>query len=244
MRPRIAISCGFYDEKERRIRPSVTYALSVWRAGGTPFYMPAAWDGDEWIHEVLAIADGILLTGGGDVVPSRYGSRVEAELQYPSALRDAVESRLVLAAATRGVPVLGICRGCQLVNIAFGGTLIQDLPTMRPSDTAHALNSGPRDEHLPVHEVALSPDSRVAAAYGVEAIAVNSMHHQAVERVGGGLAATARAPDGLVEAVEATNAWVVGVQWHPERMVDEHPEQLLLFEALVSAAARKAQTTA
>jgi putative glutamine amidotransferase len=244
MRPRIAISCGLYDEKEKRIRPSVTYAECVWRSGGTPMYMPAAWSDRDWVDEVLAVADGIVLTGGGDVDPRYFGDEEKTPLRYPSSLRDGIESRLVLAASDRGVPLLGICRGCQLINVAFGGTLLQDVSSMRPSDVAHSLEASPETEHRPVHEVSLAAGSKTAAAYRSERIDVNSMHHQAVDDVATGLTAAAVAPDGLVEGVEAVDAWVVGVQWHPERMAHEHPEHLALFAALVEAVARKVGSAA
>lgn len=242
MRPRIAISCGYYEDEERRIRPSVTYATSLWSAGGTPFYMPAAWRDDEWVDEILAVADGVLLTGGGDVHASYYGEKESIPLQRTSELRDGVEARLMHAAGEAGMPVLGICRGCQVVNVAFGGTLIQDVPSMRPSDVPHSLDPGSDKEHEPVHEVALVPGSRLAAAYGTERVRVNSMHHQAVDEVAPNLSATAVAPDGLVEGIEAREGWIVGVQWHPERMSAAHPEQLAVFEAFVAAAGRKVKS--
>ncbi len=197
--------------------------------------MPAVWDEDAWIDAVLDIADGLLLSGGGDVDPARYGSDAKVPLQYTASDRDAIETRLVAAAAERGVPVLGICRGAQLINVAFGGTLVQDVPSMRSSPIAHSLEPDPKDEHQPVHSVRLRPDSKVAAAYRRNIVDVNSMHHQAVDELGSGLVATGFAEDGLVEAIEAPDAWIVGVQWHPERMTDDHPEHRALFEAFVAA---------
>ncbi len=198
--------------------------------------MPAAWPEDSWIEEIVSISDAILLTGGSDIDPTYYGDEEAVPLQSPSSLRDGIEGRLVLAAVDRGLPVLGICRGCQLINVAFGGTLIQDVPSMRPSDIPHSLEPGPEKEHEPVHEVSLSAGSRVTAAYSAERVAVNSMHHQAVQDVAPDLTVSAVAPDGLVEGVEAGDSWVVGVQWHPERMVSAYPEHLAAFRALVSAA--------
>lgn len=236
MRPRIAISCGLYGE-ERRIRPSITYAEAVWRVGGMPFYVPAAFTAEEWTAQVLGMADGVVFTGGGDVDPARYGGHPGPDLNDVVSLRDEIETAIIREAVGRDSPVLAICRGCQILNVAFGGTLFRDVSTQRPSSTQHNLDPKTCPEDEIAHPVELAPGSRLARAYGADRVLVNSMHHQAVDRLGPGLAPAGTAPDGLVEAVEATEGWTVGVQWHPERMIDRYPEHVRPFRGLVEAAA-------
>ena len=235
MRPRIAISCGVYGE-DRRVRASVTYAESIWAAGGMPFYVPAVFEDEDWIDTVFDMADGVLFTGGGDVEPSLYGAVPSAPLHDVVAQRDEIEIAVMREAADRRLPVLGICRGCQVLNVSFGGTLYQDVPSQRPSDVSHPEPTEPRPEDEIVHQVRLAAGSRLADAYKSQGVATNSMHHQAVDKVGDDLVPVAFAPDDLVEGVEAREGWIVGVQWHPERMFHRHPEHLGLFRAFVEAA--------
>lgn len=150
--------------------------------------------------------DGVVINGGGDVAPERYGAARREETRDVEPERDEFEIELVLAAADRGIPVLGICRGVQLVNVALGGTLIQDVP-----DHMHrAAWSGD------VHDVELEPGSRLHGLYGRDRLRVNSLHHQAIDRVAPGLRSSAHAPDATVEAIEDPDRPILGVQWHPE----------------------------
>lgn len=208
-----------------------------------PFYTPALWGEVTWVEEILDVADGIVLTGGGDVVPRSYAASSSIALQRPLPLRDMIETRLVLEAAALRVPVLGICRGTQLINVAFGGSLVPDVPTARPSNIRHSIEPDPDREHHPVHDVILERGSKLARAYGTDRVSVNSMHHQAVDDAGTGVQVVGVAPDGLTEGIELSEGWVVGVQWHPERMIEAHPEHLSLFEALVRVAAATRRVT-
>ena len=162
-----------------------------------------------------------MLGGGVDVDPARYGRTVlEDGSVEVDAERDAIDFRLLDEARRSGAPVLGICRGLQVVNVALGGTLVQDIPTERPSPVVH--QRAQEEKTRRDHRVAIAPGTRFASIAGVAEIAVNSRHHQAIERVAPGLAVSATAPDGVPEAVEASGeSWLVAVQWHPENLAGD-----------------------
>jgi putative glutamine amidotransferase len=185
---------------------------------------------------VLAECDGLLLTGGADVDPQEYGDVERHPTLCVDPARDAYELVLVRAALVRGRPLLAICRGIQILNVATGGTLFQDLPSQRPSTVNHRVKEPP--DQL-AHMVTVTPGSRLAALLGTAATAeiqVNSRHHQAVNVVAPGFAAVATAPDGLVEGIEHVgSAFCVGVQWHPENFW-EAGTFAWLFEGFVDAA--------
>jgi putative glutamine amidotransferase len=163
-------------------------------------------------------ADGLLLTGGEDVDPARYGALPSPALGTVSRARDILEFALLREARARDLPVLAICRGIQVVNVALGGTLWQDLPSERPGAVAHDVTG---DRTARTHRINVAAASRLHAALGASSCAVNSRHHQAVRDLAPGLAATAWSEDGLIEGVEAEGgAWLVGVQWHPEDLAD------------------------
>jgi putative glutamine amidotransferase len=162
--------------------------------------------------------DALVLGGGMDVDPARYGSAVlvDGNVEIDSE-RDAIDFALFEEALRSGKPVLGICRGLQVVNVALGGTLVQDIPIERPSPVVHQRT---KDEKTRLdHRVAISPGTRLASIAGAQEIAVNSRHHQAIARVARGLAVSATAPDGVPEAVESDRGgWLIAVQWHPENL--------------------------
>lgn len=219
-----------------RFRVNAAYVRAVERAGGVPVVVPplARATGAE---RILDAADALLLTGGEDVDPARYGAARHPASHVPNAERDATELALVARARELRIPTLAICRGIQLLNVALGGTLVQDIPTERPGALEH--DQGERRDQR-VHEVTVDEGSRLAAALGgAGTFPVNSFHHQAVATVAHGLRVTALAPDGIVEGVEWSDAdwWVLGVQWHPEEL-DRSPEpwERSLFSSLVEAA--------
>lgn len=179
----------------------------------------------------LAGLQGLLLSGGTDLNPARYGGTPHPGNETPDDARDELETGLLAEALAAGLPVLAICRGMQLFNVAHGGTLIQHL------DNAAVHGVRGNDPALPVHEILVEPGTRLAAILGEGAHAVNSRHHQGVERVGAGLRVTARsAPDGVIEALERSDCrFALAVQWHPEDQVRRDATQKKLFEAFAGA---------
>lgn len=184
--------------------------------------------------DLLARFDGLMLIGGGDVDPSRYGEPRSAETYGVDADTDTFELNLVSAALERELPTLAICRGIQVLNVALGGTLIQHI-TGREGLLDHGIpGAGDGGAH---HEVRLEPGSRIAKAMGTETADCASHHHQAIARLSESLVATGWSEDGVIEAVEAESGWVLGVQWHPEDTAADDPSQQGLFDALVEEAA-------
>jgi putative glutamine amidotransferase len=184
-------------------------------------------------HGRMAGLQGLVLSGGTDVNPARYGAAPHPDLETPDDARDEKEIRLLDEALAADLPVLAICRGMQLFNVAHGGTLIQHLENF-------AVHSVPRgDKTLPVHDILVEPGTLLAAILGEGLHGVNSRHHQAVERIGAGLRVTARsAPDGVVEALERSDrGFALAVQWHPEDQARRDAEQRKLFEAFRAALA-------
>lgn len=178
-------------------------------------------------EDYVDLFDGLIIPGGPDVDPRFYGEQPLWALGRTNYKRDTFELELVKAAHTAGKPIFGICRGCQLINVAFGGTVYQDLPTQCPE--AYIQHSQQALGSYPVHEVRLAEGSALFQSLGATA-QINSRHHQAVRALGQGLAATAFAPDGVIEGFEGTEgASIVAVQWHPENMWIEHEEMKRLF---------------
>lgn len=175
---------------------------------------------------------GLLLIGGSDVNPARYGAEARPETDQPDNERDAVEIELIDEALRRDLPILAICRGLQILNVYHGGTLIQHLASSR-----HDPNPELEDKAAPVHSVSIEPESRLAEIAGTQEWRVNSRHHQAAATVGVGLRVSAiDADDGTIEALERPDrSFVVAVQWHPEEQVFDYPEQLKLFRSFAEA---------
>jgi len=211
------------------------YLAALARAGAEPVVLaPRPLDEAE-AKELLARFDGLLLLGGPDVDPARYGQERHPEVYGVDEEADGFEAALVLAAHAIGLPVLAICRGCQVVNVAFGGTLHQHLPDLE-GVAVHGVFPQP-GQPLPVgelHVAHVDAGSRLAEALGTTEPVGSSVHHQAVDRVGDGLRVVARADDGIIEGLEHTDGWLVAVQWHPEDTADADPTQQRLFDAFVA----------
>jgi putative glutamine amidotransferase len=219
-----------------RVRVNAAYATAIRGAGLLPLVLPVLDPADA--DAALDGVAGLVLTGGEDVSPGRYGSAPHPKLGDTHDGRDAFEIALVQAARARALPTLAICRGIQILNVALGGTLVQDIPSEWTNPTAH---DGEWARTARVHEVDVTPGSRLARALGTERPVVNSMHHQAVRDVAAPLATVARAPDGIVEGVEwpTEDWWMVGVQWHPEELAaSPEPWDRALFAAFADVVAR------
>lgn len=207
-----------------------TYVECVRRAGGLPIVLTCP---DENPEEGLSLVDGLLLMGGGDVEPSRYGGRKHREMYGVEPERDAFEIALVRAADRDAIPTVAVCRGIQVLNVAFGGSLHPHLPDVDGT----ALHGPPLSGDPVPHAVKLSHGSRVADAMGTDVVSGASHHHQGIDRLADGLVATGWSEDGLVEAVERDDGWMLGVQWHPEETAKRDPAQQRLFDALITRAA-------
>ncbi len=216
-----------------------TYTDSVLRAGGIPVLLPPVPNGA--VGSIADRLDGLVLTGGGDIEAHRYGATNHETMRHMDADRDEFEIALIHEAQHRRLPVLAICRGLQLVNVAFGGTLIQDIPSEVGSLDHTVVGHAVYDGHQPVH---LTPGCRVAEVVGTTDLLVNSIHHQAVKDLAPGFRAVGWAGDGVVEAIQHDDAgWpLLAVQWHPEYLsAREDPASRALFQGLVEAArARRA----
>ncbi len=227
--PRIAVTGG-RDSRSGLWRPRFAYLRAIQEAGGRHFAVQSI--------EGLAQAAGLLLTGGGDVAPHRYGHQPHPGLGAVDEERDEIELGLVAEALARDLPVLAICRGGQVLVVACGGTLWQDLPSQLPHALHHGRGAGrgPERERA-FHRVSLCDGSLAAKAAGAPEFEVNSSHHQAAQVVAPPLAISGWAPDGVIEAVEAPDArFVLGVQWHPEDIF-ERAEQARIFSAFLDACA-------
>ncbi len=216
-------------------RMTNTYTSAVETAGGIPVVLPAT--DPTTAAQVVARLDALLLSGGGDIRPSRYGDTGPQHNKTYGIddARDAWEDALLEAAFAIDLPVLCICRGIQVLNVFQGGTLWQDVPSEMPGAESHKQPDG--GSHLTAHIVSAS--GLLANAYGMNEVGTNSFHHQGIKAVGAGLVVCGTTPDGLVEAVEMpSKSFVLGMQWHPEAMFAKRAEHEGPFRALVGAAVR------
>ena len=231
MKPRIGLTTTPGAVEDRRVEQvNQAYVDAVVRAGGLPFVLPVL-DPDDAGTALLAL-DGLCVTGGGDVEPSLYGALPVAEVYGLDPGRDAYEMALVRAAARAGLPVLGICRGSQVLNVALGGSLVQHVPAV--TGVEHCR----RDRAYEfVHRVRVEAGSVLAGVAGGTDVPVNSLHHQAVDRLGAGLRAVAWSEDGVIEGIESDGGptRLLAVQWHPELLAG-HQDHERLFTWLVTEA--------
>ncbi|OEY66101.1 gamma-glutamyl-gamma-aminobutyrate hydrolase family protein [Marinobacter sp. X15-166B] len=210
------------------------YVRAIEYSGGIPVIIPVLQSQDH-LPALLSRLDGLFLTGGSDIDPQLYGELPTAGLGDINPQRDAHELALVgLALQQMNYPILGICRGLQLLNVAAGGTLYQDLASQRPSELHHTNWNSPK--YHPVFSAEISQGSRLAAAFDTLTLPINSYNHQAVKALAPGFQATMTAPDGLIEGIEQDGQrWVCAVQWHPEMMAERHPRYQRLFSSFVEA---------
>jgi len=195
-------------------------------------------DDDEALMDIYERLDGLLLAGGGDIAPHYFGETRLAKLRSVDLPRDRAELPLARWAVRDDLPLLAICRGIQVLNVALGGTLYQDIPAQIPQSLRHDFRPEHPRNYLG-HEVQVQPATRLAGILGAERLAVNSFHHQSVKGVAVGLQVSAFAPDGVIEAIEAQDRiFVIGVQWHPEELLEDDPRMRRLFEAFIAEARR------
>jgi len=214
---------------------SGNYPAALAASGALPVIIPLGLP-DELLRELFERLDGLLLAGGVDVAPEEYGETAHPKLGRVDALRDATELTVARWALAADLPILGICRGIQSLNVAAGGSLYQDLAAQFPNAIRHTFTPSESPWEQPTHGVGVTAGSRLASIFGIEHLAVNSFHHQAVKQLAPGFVPTARADDGVVEGIEdPARRFVVGVQWHPEGMFQTDPLARQLFAAFVDA---------
>jgi putative glutamine amidotransferase len=230
-RPLIGVNCQYQSDVTYPVRDQIglytPYYQALLSAGALPVVVPIV-DDPAALTEYLNCLDGLMFTGGEDIPPQAYGQKKHIRTQECHPRRFANDRLLAELVLQREIPVLAICMGMQLVNVVYGGTLIQDIET----DIQHTPVDPGNDRY---HSIVIEEENLLHHIVGATEIEVNSAHHQAVEKLAPGLRVLARAPDGIVEAVQMTDReFFLGVQWHPERIVGR-PEQRRLFEAFVSA---------
>ena len=236
MRPVIGITTFMMQDTRKTFATvSSNYVHSILKAGGTPLLLPMIFDPDLLLGFINVI-DGLLITGGDkDVNPQLYGEDPVKELEGICPERDECECYLFRRAMEEALPVLGICRGMQLMNVAAGGSLYQDIFTQLENSLGHLPKQMPVDELY--HRVNLQEHSTLSSIFETRELMVNSFHHQAVKRVADTFVATATSQDSVIEAIEhRQHPFVIGVQWHPEDLTNRHTRFLKLFEAFVTAA--------
>ena len=239
MRPLIGIPTRTYlDGALVRYAVGSLYTRALELAGGAPIAIPLQL-GEETLGDIFARLDGLLLAGGADVHPSEFGEEVAPYCGDIDRARDAVELQLLRWAIDQKMPILGICRGIQMLNVAAGGTLYQDIRAQVHGALPHAHVPGEPYNRL-THTIEVDPQSRLARALGATRIEVNSLHHQSIKQVAPGWRVVARAPDGIAEGIESLNGhFALGVQFHPEWLIDDDARMMRLFQELVNAAQGK-----
>jgi putative glutamine amidotransferase len=238
-RPLVGLTTSVtFGSSPERAYVNAAYVRAVQAAGGAPVLLPPHLD-EATRAALWTRLDALVLTGGGDIDPARFGEAPHARVYEVSAQRDELELGFTRRALDDGVPLLAICRGIQVLNAALGGTLYQDIPSEPGSAIDHSQKA-PR--HQPTHRVKIMGEgTRLGSVVGSTELEVNSFHHQAIKRLGTGLREVAWAEDGIIEGIEMGGAhpFVLGVQWHPEDLVDHDAAARALFTAVVEAARRR-----
>jgi putative glutamine amidotransferase len=215
------------------------YVRVLTEVGAIPWLIPLLTGDEKTTRAMYEAADGVFLTGGVDVDPSSYGEEPHELLGKTDAARDWTELHLIRWAMHDRKPILGVCRGIQMLNVAAGGTLYQDVQAQYTGSMKHDYfppTDGYQRDSL-VHDATIVPDSQLERILGLQRVTVNSMHHQGIKTLASGFQPTAHAPDGLIEGIEGNGDWfLIGVQWHPEELAETRPDMRRLFSAFVEAA--------
>ena len=216
------------EELDRIFLPS-NYLDTVRYFGGIPLLIPTKATAEE-VAFLLEQCDGLMLTGGNDIAPALYGERILNDTVVPAPERDELELKLCRLAADCKMPILGICRGMQIMNVAFGGSLYQDIPSQIPSKVSHSMD---KPYHRTWHDCVMTSDAPLAAGIIIQ---VNSHHHQSVKEAAAGFSVMGQCSDGVIEAIwNPREPFVWGIQWHPERIWDIEPTSAQIFEAFIDA---------
>jgi len=234
-RPMIGITSSLIRKRSGSLVCQVgqAYINSIQKAGGIPLMIPVGKDTPS-LDSLLSRLDGVLFTGGADIDPLRFNAQTHPRVYGVSQARDTLEFTLIEKALEGDMPMLAICRGIQVLNVAFGGSLYLDIEDQKPNALKHDWFPGYARDKL-AHSVKLFPGSRLNSIFGTPEIQVNSLHHQGISQIGENLKATAFSPDGLIEGLEVKEkSFALGVQWHPESMPDD-PGMQRLFQAFIKA---------
>lgn len=212
------------------------------QAGAVPWIVPLIAHDKQTLEEIFGRLDGIFLTGGADVDPNAYQEKKLDVCGYTDPARDTIEIMMLQHARETNKPVFAVCRGIQILNVCYGGTLYQDIPSQVPAAMKHdyfpKADNTPKRDFLS-HDINVVPNTRLRSILGEGTVPVNSMHHQAIKDLAPGLKATAHAADGIIEAVEGVNGqFLMAVQWHPEELVDSMPSMKRLFTSFIEAAGK------
>ncbi len=235
IKPRIIIPLAYGGEPKEspRLFARCVYTEMIERTGGVPL-MVARPENPEDFDPIAEAMDGLFIMGGVDAHPKRYGESIHTGCGEIDEGRDRVELELIKRAYDKKIPILGVCRGLQIINTYFGGTLYQDIPSEFPSTVLHKSDDVTERKKL-VHMIHIEPSSHLDRILGQQEFMVNSLHHQGIKTIGSGLLQSAHAPDGLIEGIEHPDyPFCLGVQWHPEELNDE--PSLKLFQAFIKAA--------
>jgi len=233
-KPIIGITCRHTIRKEELVEfVNKGHTAAVHEVGGVPVFLPLLADGDT-ITRYLDIVDGLIVTEGADLNPQLYSESRRPVCKDPDDAKDFVEMSLIKGAVRRDLPILGVCRGVQLLNVLRGGSMYQDIAE---EHSRHIIHRFPQETEFDCwHYVDLTPDTQLADIYGCSRLYVNSIHHQGIKQVPSELVVSATAEDGIVEGLEDTRCrFLVAVQWHPEKIWREHPIHLRPFQALLRA---------
>ncbi|RDU38247.1 gamma-glutamyl-gamma-aminobutyrate hydrolase family protein [Neobacillus piezotolerans] len=235
-KPVIGITAAYvkHNENMEGVYVHHDYHKTVAANGGIPIILP--YINPEMAFEMLGLVDAVILSGGEDVDPNLYGQDPQRNLGRTILERDLVEIAIAKYAIEHDTPLLGICRGSQILNVALGGTLIQDIPSQAPESIQHTQKVARNKDS---HWVSISPDSKLHQILGTDRVRVNSIHHQALDKVADDLRVVARSADGIVEAVEYAkpSRFTVGVQWHPESLAPNDEAMNRLFKEFIASSA-------
>ena len=237
MKPLIGVTMnGDLEDKSPSCTLGYDYIKAIEMAGGVPILIPVIKDAPH-IENYISVVDGLLLTGGADIEPEFFGEDTLPEIEEIEIHRDRMELQLFEAARKKQIPIFGICRGVQVINVAMGGTLYQDIYSQINGVKQHSDHSRPREDEM--HTVAIPEQTALKRILGSTQIGVNSFHHQSVKDLGRGLIVNALSEDGIIEGVESVeDGFIIGVQWHPENMVEKHPVMKELFTSFVTECGR------